>query len=84
MSWENHWKEFFNEENVNLLDSIITCIDNSGQDIMPMRDEVLRMFILVKPVDIRVVIVGQSPYLNSDVCVWVLGFPVDCYNVFLH
>lgn len=68
MSWEDHWKEFFDEENVNLLDSIITCIDDSGQDIMPMRDEVLRMFTLMKPVDIRVVIVGQSPYPNSDAC----------------
>jgi uracil-DNA glycosylase len=62
------WDKFFDEERSSLLNSIMDCIDMSGQRIQPSRGEVMRMFVLLPPEKIRAIIVGQSPYPNDDAC----------------
>src|ERR1700730_1737250 len=63
------WKTFFTSDEMELLKSVMSTIDNSGQDILPPRNEVLDIFRKIYPQDIKVIIVGQSPYPSvEDVC----------------
>jgi|SRR3979490_1793084 len=68
VSWDDCWKDFLCDENVNLLDSITKYIDESQQKIRPNKDEVLEIFTLINPKEIRAIIIGQSPYPNDDAC----------------
>jgi len=51
------------------LESIMDTIDSSGQIYLPERSEIFKMFKVMKPEEIQVVIIGQSPYSNAmDAC----------------
>ena len=62
------WDEFISA-NESCLESIIDTLDSSGQIYLPNRSEIFKMFKIMKPEDVNVVIIGQSPYNNSaDAC----------------
>lgn len=64
------WSRFWTDDTKDLLNSIINTIDESRQSIVPPRNDVFEMFKLQKnPENIRLVIVGQSPYPSLlDAC----------------
>lgn len=64
----DQWSDFFDDDTINLLNSIVENIDRSGQDIRPQRDEVLEIFALIAPKKIKAIIIGQSPYPNDEAC----------------
>lgn len=51
-----------------LLNSILYTIDASRQEIQPEKSEVLKIFRMMRPADVKVVIVGQSPYEDDRAC----------------
>jgi uracil-DNA glycosylase len=64
---ERLWRDFLEKDsNLELLNSILDTIDNSGQKIQPDKVDVLKIFRMLAPDDIKVVIVAQSPYETSD------------------
>ena len=63
------WNEFFSSQVRSLLRSITHTIDNSGQDILPQRDEVLEIFCRISPKNVKVIIIAQGPYPSAmDAC----------------
>lgn len=57
------WDEFISA-NEPCLESIIDTLDSSGQVYLPERSEIFKMFKIMKPEEVHVVIIGQSPYSN--------------------
>jgi uracil-DNA glycosylase len=48
------------------LKDILERIDESGQEIRPRREDVLGIYGLLSPEEIKVVIIGQSPYPDDN------------------
>lgn len=67
MEYPSGWKSFF-KKNWELVSDILLAIHESEQVIQPERKDVFRMFYLIRPEDIKVIVVGQSPYPNDHAC----------------
>jgi uracil-DNA glycosylase len=79
----NGWKEFFEQTN-DLLASIFETLEtlepvnnpgkpplsggSGSQGFRPSKQDVMRIFKVVRPENVRAVIVGQSPYPNYHAC----------------
>lgn len=70
----NGWKEFFEQTN-DLLASIFETLEPvtqreglGSQGFRPSKQDVMRIFKIVRPENVRAVIVGQSPYPNYHAC----------------
>lgn len=62
------WRKFF-KSNSALVDDIMDTLSSvSDTDIYPPLDDVFEMFNHMKPKDVRVLIIGQSPYVGEDAC----------------
>jgi uracil-DNA glycosylase len=61
------WSSFFSD-NKKLIRDILCTIDSSGQRINPGREEIFSIYHMMDPEDIRVVIIGQSPYPDDNAC----------------
>lgn len=61
------WKNFLEKDimNSNIWDTINTKINISPEDIQPSRENIFRLFNLVSPDNIKIVIIGQDPYYNG-------------------
>jgi uracil-DNA glycosylase len=60
------WRKFF-KSNADLLEDIMKYIRVQPK-VYPPVDSIFEMFNEINPRDIRVLIVGQSPYPNRDAC----------------
>lgn len=68
-SIEELWGDFLLEgDNIDLLNSILCTVDESRQEVQPSKHEVLKMFRMMRPAEVKVVIVGQSPYEDDRAC----------------
>jgi uracil DNA glycosylase len=61
------WEGFF-RSNWALIDDILSTLHASPYNFAPKNVEVFRMLYEMQPKDIRVVIVGQSPYADGNAC----------------
>jgi uracil DNA glycosylase len=61
------WEKFF-RSNWALIDDILSTLHNSPYKFAPSNVEVFRMLYEMHPRDVRVVIVGQSPYADGNAC----------------
>jgi uracil-DNA glycosylase len=61
------WENFF-RSNWALIDDILSTLYASSYNFAPKNVEVFRMLYEMRPEDIRVVIVGQSPYADGNAC----------------
>jgi uracil-DNA glycosylase len=68
----NGWKEFFEQTNdllASIFETLETLCDSEGsQGFRPSKQDVMRIFKIVRPENVRAVIVGQSPYPNYHAC----------------
>lgn len=61
------WKTFF-ITNWDLVSDILLTLHDSKYKFAPSNKDVFAMFYEMKPKDIKVVIVGQSPYADGNAC----------------
>jgi uracil DNA glycosylase len=61
------WEKFF-KSNWPLIDDILWTLYNSPYKFAPNNQDIFRMMYEMEPRDIRVVIVGQSPYADGNAC----------------
>ena len=61
------WEKFF-YSNWALVDDILSTLHSSPYEFAPKNVEVFRMLYEMQPKDIRIVIVGQSPYTDGNAC----------------
>lgn len=61
------WKKFF-LSNWALIDDILSTLHKSPYKFAPDNQDIFRMLYEIHPRDIRVVIVGQSPYADGNAC----------------
>jgi uracil DNA glycosylase len=61
------WEKFF-RSNWALVDDILSTLHASSYAFAPSNNEVFQMLYEMHPKDIRVVIVGQSPYADGNAC----------------
>lgn len=61
------WEKFF-QSNWALIDDILSTLLTSPYKFAPNNQDIFRMLYMMHPKDIRVVIVGQSPYANGNAC----------------
>lgn len=55
------WKPFYSTINFNEINKTI-----KGENIAPKKENIYKIFELLSPHDIKVVIIGQDPYFNLD------------------
>lgn len=61
------WNDFFsNEFEEKYFQLIIKNINQFSNEIYPKRNEIFRIFELINPNDVKVVIFGQDPYHNEN------------------
>lgn len=61
------WKSFF-QSNWGLVADILSTLHDSPYPFAPKNEDIFRMLYAMKPKDISVVIVGQSPYADGNAC----------------
>lgn len=61
------WKKFFKKFKY-IVDDISETLSNQDGKIYPPMEDMFDMFSMLSPKDIKVVIVGQSPYPSKDAC----------------
>jgi uracil DNA glycosylase len=61
------WERFF-RSNWALIEDILLTLHDSPYKFAPKNVEIFRMLYEMQPKDIRVVIVGQSPYADGNAC----------------
>jgi len=61
------WEKFF-QSNWALIDDILLTLYKSPYEFAPNNQDIFRMMYEIEPKDIRVVIVGQSPYADGNAC----------------
>jgi uracil-DNA glycosylase len=61
------WKKFFHS-NWELISDILLTLHGSQYRFAPDNHEIFHMLYEMRPEDIRVVIVGQSPYADGNAC----------------
>lgn len=61
------WKKFFSS-NWDLISDILLTLHGSRYKFAPDNIDIFRMLYEMRPKDIRVVIVGQSPYADGNAC----------------
>lgn len=61
------WNKFFSS-NWALIDDILSTLYSSPYAFAPNNQQIFRMLYEMHPNDIRVVIVGQSPYADGNAC----------------
>jgi uracil DNA glycosylase len=61
------WETFF-ITNWDLVSDILLTLHGSKYKFAPNNMEIFRMFYEMKPKDIKVVIIGQSPYADGNAC----------------
>ena len=60
------WNEFF-EENSETLQNILNKVFDKKNKIYPKKKKIFRVFKYLSPSDIKVVILGQDPYINFEI-----------------
>ena len=60
------WNEFF-EENSETLQNILDKVLDKKNKIYPKKKKIFKIFKYLSPSDIKVVILGQDPYINFEV-----------------
>jgi uracil-DNA glycosylase len=60
------WISFF-EENKESLNDILSKIDYEKEVIYPKKKKIFKAFFYTSPKDIKLVLLGQDPYINSEV-----------------
>lgn len=61
------WINFF-QNNWNIISDILITLDKSGQTYVPNSQDIFKMFYLMEPNDIKVIIISQYPYQNNNAC----------------
>jgi uracil DNA glycosylase len=61
------WEKFF-DSNWEPVRDILLTLHSSQYSFAPKNDEIFRMLYEMEPKDIRLVIVGQSPYADGNAC----------------
>lgn len=59
------WNEFF-EENWGLIEQVQRVIDRKGGDFYPYPEDVFRTYRVVRPSDVKVIVLGQDPYHSTN------------------
>lgn len=62
------WSHYFKECEAELANALqfVNYQIKLGKNVFPRREDIFRVFELVKPSDVRVIIVGQDPYHSRD------------------
>lgn len=60
------WNDFF-EENSETLQNILNKVLDKKNKIYPKKKKIFRVFKYLSPSDIKVVILGQDPYINFEI-----------------
>ena len=61
-----YWSDFFKKKEVEIELQKISLYLYGKNDIYPSMRDLFRVFYLIKPEDIRVVVLGQDPYYNGS------------------
>lgn len=61
------WEKFFHSNWLLIADILLTLHDSSYK-FAPRNEEIFRMLYMLSPKDVRIIIIGQSPYPNEEAC----------------
>lgn len=61
------WEKFF-KSNWTLVTDILLTLYDSPYEFAPRNEEIFRMLYAIPPEEIRVIVVGQSPYPDNNAC----------------
>lgn len=61
----NDWLPFF-EENIDEIKEILKKVDYNNNIVFPKQEDIFRTFFYLGPKDIKIVLLGQDPYINSE------------------
>lgn len=68
----NEWREFIGDElNKNYWQLLFQKLNSQTENIFPIKSDIFRAFNLVKPNDVKLVIIGQDPYIHKDEAIGV-------------
>jgi len=62
--YPNGWESFF-EENISLIEQVDNVINKKGWEITPEPEAVFKVYELIRPENIKVIIMGMDPYYNG-------------------
>ena len=66
------WREFIGDElNKNYWQLLFQKLNSQTENIFPIKSDIFRAFNLVKPNDVKLVIIGQDPYIHKDEAIGV-------------
>lgn len=66
------WREFVGDElNKNYWQLLFQKLNSQTENIFPIKSDIFRAFNLVKPNDVKLVIIGQDPYIHKDEAIGV-------------
>jgi len=61
------WLDFFNEHKTLLINILNSVYENNDQVIFPNTKDIFRLFKYISPTEIKLVLLGQDPYINSEI-----------------
>ena len=61
------WLEFFNDNKKELVDILNIIYETEDQLVFPNTKDIFRIFKYISPTEIKVVLLGQDPYINSEI-----------------
>lgn len=66
------WKEFMEDElNKDYWQLLFQKLNAQKENIFPIKSDIFRAFNLVKPNDVKLVIIGQDPYIHKEEAIGV-------------
>ncbi len=60
------WNPFF-DENLSEIEGILKNVDYDNNVVFPKKKHIFKTFFYMSPKDIKIVLLGQDPYINSEV-----------------